>query len=254
MLSEEHAAIEAKRRGLTYAGFGYWKDKSGYTVAKSVEDKLQFIPKIKSKDTYAMPVDIPSNAWEDEDGISYETPFNRPEILQKRYVNFKELTTSQMKDILKIAKSAISSVQDTTRGKQDPPYWHSELNQKLSNKKLRIESGADKVVIIGRNWVIKISALTAMERERDAMDHLAAHKKLHKYIPETYFFNYKKYGIQIQKKYDPDPYGVEYDPDKINKFKKLNDILLNLGFADIHPYSNVGWDSDGNPKLIDLGE
>ena len=81
---QKHQNTSAKRRGLTYAGFGYWKDKSGYTVAKSVEDKLQFIPKIKSKDTYAMPVDIPSNAWEDEDGISYETPFNRPEILQKR--------------------------------------------------------------------------------------------------------------------------------------------------------------------------
>lgn len=261
MLHEEHAAIEAKQRGLTYAGFGYWKDKSGYTVAKTVDDELKFIPKIKSVEINKQPVDIPNDMWVDKKTMSHGTPFNRPRILQKRYVNFKELNAVQMSDILKIAKFAITSITDKDISKQDPPAWRQQVRQSLSNKKFKgmqtknieVESGADKIVIIGHKWVIKISTVNALERERDAIDHLAAHPKLHKYIPETHFFNYKNYGIQIQRRYDVDAFQMIYSEDRLEKFHNLVDTLGNLGFGDIHQ-GNVGWDSEGNPKLIDLGE
>ena len=37
---ESSAADKAHKKGLTYAGYGKWKDKSGKIVAKSVNDRL----------------------------------------------------------------------------------------------------------------------------------------------------------------------------------------------------------------------
>ena len=43
LLNESEASEEAKKKGLVSKGWGFWADKSGKTVAKTADGKLQFI-------------------------------------------------------------------------------------------------------------------------------------------------------------------------------------------------------------------
>ena len=58
LISEETPAEEAKKKDLESAGGGYWKDKDGNVVAKTVGDKLEPVSSDDdTKDTGAPPSD-----------------------------------------------------------------------------------------------------------------------------------------------------------------------------------------------------
>ncbi len=42
-MGPQSAADEAKAQGLTYSGYGYWRDKTGQVVAKTVDNQLHYL-------------------------------------------------------------------------------------------------------------------------------------------------------------------------------------------------------------------
>lgn len=68
LTEESQAAEEAKRRGLTSAGFGLWRDKQGKVVARTVDGKLEPV-KGSRADLSHYHINVPQNKEVDHDSI-----------------------------------------------------------------------------------------------------------------------------------------------------------------------------------------
>lgn len=233
IIKESPAVVDAKKRGLEYAGFGYWKDRSGKTIAKTVDDKLILLKPGEQS--------APKKPIQKRDMYTGKRRFS-PEELPIRYTK-EQISPKELLRLITVAKKLATKLRGLGRNNPAPEYFPG----------FRSSLGLYKTAFVGPEWVIKFGRQWMIAQESYNIDALAAHSELHKYIPETHIFNYKSYGVVIQKKYK-----VIEDADLMNyhtqdKFDQLVLTLTEYGFGDIHA-GNVGWDEDGNPVVIDLGE
>lgn len=76
-LTEQTAADEAKRQGLTAAGFGLWRDKAGKIVAKTVDGVLKPVKGSRAEPMHYH-INVPKNREVDHDTIDSVT-----EVMEK---------------------------------------------------------------------------------------------------------------------------------------------------------------------------